>query len=779
MALSEPQLAQKRLSELRTPTKPIILFKRFLKTRVDPDGDLLWSYSAQEGRLNFGRSSLHNYRVQAGVHLRASRRGVEVKISPGLLELESRASDTLALSQKFEVVATDSSALTRKIRLSNLGKEAVKVIVISLHDPTSINFRGSSDPPGGVGVNAFNRGDHVAIDDLGDVAGARVIGCSPAPGITYMTKDKTRVLELLERGELSESTAGISGPIMVLTQHELEIAPRSSAGVTFVSVHNSSGLDGALSTFTSIISHEGGGVVEKPQQQQRPVPPVIASSSQDLNFAFAWALSRVSAIEGDPSLLDRLETIRSLSLVNPELCLRIVGEAMASQRKNGALPHSLEKGTDGVLETSLFLMNASLAFRVLAEKKEIRACFQSLKRAAKYLRDLARHRLVHCNPALPQGWRRELRAGYPTGILTEVNFAIAGALRAFGALAAALGKGSDAALASDASENLIGLIREKLLGGISAGLVLNVDKKGRVHREESIDQVLACYRLPLSQSLTAALARRMLEKDFETGFGPRTLPTTSTLFVNGNYFEGQLGGYWTRAALACALVSYRAGYAGLGSAQLLKVSKLVHDGVAGLPGEFPYWFDPENRGSHGEESDPVAAARLIESVFYGEMGLWEENRADPPKATQVKWLFASGFGNGGSQALFLGREGDEVRIETSSREPRKADGTYGRFERLVTKPHVMAVQFSDPGNLVCLGSSSDQPFSCVLSVPLRDPSLARHLVARLEEFNCESGRWVEGPTVRLQEKLTVSVNLPPYGWKMLRLRPPPTPSSLS
>ena len=97
----------------------------------------------------------------------------------------------------------------------------------------------------------------------------------------------------------------------------------------------------------------------------------------------------------------------------------------------------------------------------------------------------------------------------------------------------------------------------------------------------------------------------------------------------------------------------------------------------------------------------------------------------------------------------------------------------------MTKPHVMAVQFSDPGNLVCLGSSSDQPFSCVLSVPLRDPSLARHLVARLEEFNCESGRWVEGPTVRLQEKLTVSVNLPPYGWKMLRLRPPPTPSSLS
>src|SRR5436309_11306215 len=126
------------------------------------------------------------------------------------------------------------------------------------------------------------------------------------------------------------------------------------------------------------------------------------------------------------------------------------------------------------------------------------------------------------------------------------------------------------------------------------------------------------------------------------------------------------------------------------------------------------------------------------------MGLWEENRADPPKATQVKWLFASGFGNGGSQALFLGREGDEVRIETSTREPRKADGNYGTFERLVTKSHVMAVQFSDPGNIVCLGSSSDQPLSSVLRVPLRDPSLAGRLVARFEEFTWDPGSLVVG-----------------------------------
>src|SRR5207244_13458689 len=104
------------------------------------------------------------------------------------------------------------------------------------------------------------------------------------------------------------------------------------------------------------------------------------------------------------------------------------------------------------IETSLILIYASRSIRVLEEKKEMRAIYRSLTRAAKYLRDLSRTGLVHCNPALPQGWRRELRAGYPTGILAEVNLGIAGALRAFGALSAFVGKGSDAALASAASE---------------------------------------------------------------------------------------------------------------------------------------------------------------------------------------------------------------------------------------------------------------------------------------------------------------------------------------
>src|SRR2546426_1743574 len=104
MALSEPQLAHKRLSELRTPAKPIILFKRFLKTRVDTDGDLLWSYSAQEGRLIFGRSSLIIYGVKQGEGLGVSRRGGGIRNSPSFLGLNSEGPELFRFPQSLKAL---------------------------------------------------------------------------------------------------------------------------------------------------------------------------------------------------------------------------------------------------------------------------------------------------------------------------------------------------------------------------------------------------------------------------------------------------------------------------------------------------------------------------------------------------------------------------------------------------------------------------------------------------------------------------------------------------
>ena len=139
-----------------------------------------------------------------------------------------------------------------------------------------------------------------------------------------------------------------------------------------------------------------------------------------------------------------------------------------------------------------------------------------------------------------------------------------------------------------------------------------------------MDSAVSAYRHQFMGSAEQAAVHRLIEKDFDTPYGPRCVPATNQVYFNSSYGRGQLGGVWTRATLAHALVCYRAGLPGMGSLALGKVGRLVGDDairVGGTPGEFPLWVDADGRAVHGEESDPVAAARFLEVLLEGELGL--------------------------------------------------------------------------------------------------------------------------------------------------------------
>jgi len=748
------------------------MFGHYLKARLDPEGDLLSTFSARAGRLIFGRDSLHVFKLDSGVRIRGSKRQPKVTISPSALRVDSRPFESIHVSQTFELLPGDSAAILRRVRLANLGGDPVRLAVLSLHDPTSVNFRGASDPPGSIGVNAFNRGDHVAMDELGTDTGARVIGSAPSPRSIYMTKDKTRALELLGKGELPDSTDGISGPIMILMQSELGISPRGFADITIVSAFNSEHLEAATSTFRVLISDAGRGV------RQADSRVFFQSSNQDLNLAFAWAVSAVNSAEGESNLLEKIEVLPSLSLVNPELCARTLAQIKTLQRRNGSLPHSEEMSREGILETALFLAHGSRYLRFLSEKA-VRAQYSALRRAAEYLIEVSSSGPIRTDSSLVQGWRRHLKVGYPRGVLSEVNLTVAGALHEFGRLATLLRRGSDASRARKGSDLLIAGIKERLVESDSGKLVLNIDDRGRIHREETADQLVGLMRFQIDHKLASSIVHRLLKADFETGYGPRTIPKSSLVFVNGSYLQGQAGGYWTRAALAHALLCYHSGYPGIGSTQLGKVSKLALGALFGVPGQFPYWIDPENHDSCVEGSDPVAASRFIECLVHGELGLSEEGLR-PPKVTPVNWLFISNLSLGDRMALFVGRHEHQVMVASTS--TRLAEGTgsiYQRFEQLDSSNHkVVGGQFIGTGQLICLGNLSSLPSSSTLAVPLRDASMSRHLTASLQEFDPGIGRWIERPAVRVLERMTFTVVVQANSWRILKLCSP-GPSSLS
>ncbi len=578
--------------------RSIYLFRRDLRARVEPDGSSSWVHSATARKLLFGRETTEVFKIQSGVKIAVKPLDISVRASPASVSYTHRGQEKVQAAQSVRLVVGDCAGSVRTVRLTNKGDAVVKLRVLSLHDPTSLNYRRERDPPGEIGVNAFNRHDQVVMDDVGDTTGVRVVGFSPRPSIIYMTKDRSRAAELLALGELPESSLGMSGSVILLTQHDLDLPPGATAEVRSVSVYHPSSLESALNA-AALRPTEGEADVAESRGME------FASSSASMNFAFDWAKAALFAIEGEGNLAERLWSGVALSMMRGDYFEKLAESVKRSLRKDGTIRYS--EGTAagehteraGPVETSLYLLSVCAYLSARARDKTlVKKWYPHLKKVGDGLAGMVRDGLVSSPPDSPDGWRRRLGAGFPTGNSAEVNLLALRALRDASTIAYLAGKGSDSAKFRELSVRLLNALNERLRDSESGVLALNIDGRGVVHKEITIDQAVGLSYCSPDQNLASSVVHRLLEKDFETGYGPRTVPGSNNLYYSSSYGEGQLGGYWTRAAISHAVLSFLTGYPSIGSAQLEKVARLVHldaERLGGMPGEIPYWIDTERR----------------------------------------------------------------------------------------------------------------------------------------------------------------------------------------
>jgi hypothetical protein len=769
--------------------RSIYLINRDLKARVEPDGSSSWVYSATARKLLFGRETTEAFKIQSGVKIAVKPQDIVVRMTPVSVSYNARGQERIHSAQSVSLVIGDCAGSVRKVRLTNRGDALAKVRVLTLHDPTSLNYRRERDPPGEIGVNAFNRHDQVVMDDVGDTTGVRVIGFSPRPSVIYMTKDKGRAAELLTLGELPESSLGMSGSVILLTQHDLDLLPGATAEVRSISVYHPSALESALSAAV-MRPTEGEAEISEPRG------PDFTSSNLSLNFAFDWAKAAIFAIEGEGNLAERLWSGVALSLLRSDYFEKLVESVKRNMRKDGTLNYS--EGTSGgenaeragPVETSLYLVGVCAYLSARSrDKKLVKKWYPHVKKVGDGLSGMASGGLVPSSLESPDGWRRRLGAGFPTGYSAEVNLLVTRALRDAATMAYLAGKGNDSAKFRELSVRLLNALNEKLRDSESGALSLNVDSRGVVHREITIDQAVGLSFCSPDQNLASSVVHRLLEKDFETGYGPRTVPSSNNLYYNPTYGDGQLGGYWPRAAVSHAILAYLTGYPSIGSAQLEKLARLVHldaERLGGMPGEFPYWVDPERRQIMSSGSDPVAASRFIEAVLFGEAGLSlgpQGVRFRISEASQLRWLFIHDLNLDRRGSIFVGRSlgrafvastFEQEALEESSRTNRQGvTTTSSRFpecERIRGPAGLEGGLFWDSSSsLLCLGNTGSSACSGLLSVPLRSKSFSTALFAQMEELQQETGLWTKVERVKLLNRLETKVDLKPNSWKMLRL----------
>ncbi len=753
---------------LRSSTlkRPLSLWSREARIIADPEGSVRSFESYSEGRALFGFERQWFYKMQAGVLVQAQKTDWSVKASPRLLQFSARLFDCLEAVQSVRFLPGSTIGYARAVRLRNAGQSQLRLRVIGMFDPTAAQFE-SSGRWGSIGLNAFNRDSHVAMDEVSDPPSARVIGTVAQPSRFYMTTSRPKAQELVASGELPEATAGMSGQVIVLSLHDLDLAPGETRELTSVSIYNPTKLEDALGDFRE---------VQKGEKRANGPLPFIACSSQQLADAAAWAASELESSGHASDVLDQFECLTANSLLDHSRLPQSFDRAKASVRKDGAIPHSAAQLEPGVLETALALQGFSRHLVLAQDKRLSRSQYPTIRKMAVYLMSASNEFTVRCDMSVPQGWRRRLGRGYPTGEIPEVLLAVAGSLAAAAQAAVQVARQEDAARFKERSELLCETVRKRLTDE-RGFLSLCLDSGGRLRAEETIDMAVAAYRHPFNQASEQAAVHRLMEPDFETPYGPRCVPTTNQVYFNRTYGSGQLGGYWTRAALAYVLVCYRAGLAGIGSLTLQKVAKLVTEDSArmrGSVGEFPLWADFEGGEVHGEDSDRVAAARLVEGLIFGEGGvLLSASGASlsPPGASSLGWIIASDIWLGEPVTFFVGRAAGRAHTFFSAGRVQGRGATrFASAEPLEAPARgVFAVSFSGPGQVICLGNSSGSAALAKMSFAPRAHELSKRLSTPLEALDPSAGSWEKVGTLRVLPVMTFDANLGPGEWKAFRV----------
>ncbi|MDV3244875.1 MAG: hypothetical protein LYZ66_06880 [Nitrososphaerales archaeon] len=757
-----PRADEFRASSIR---RPLTLRKGDLRLSLEPDGTVRFLQSLREGRLLFGREQLQFYKAQSGILMRGQRPDWTVRLTHSIASLSASIFQSVEASQRLRLLPPPAEGYARTLVVRNIGSAPVKVRLISLQDPTAAHFREKNYDWGALGVNAFNRSSHIAMDEVADSPAARVVGAKPQPKLFHMTSDPVKAAELLQAGELSEPTAGMSGQVLVLAEYEFDLPVGGSSELNLLSLYDPTRLEGALSGFealsTSFDTSEG-------------VSFSATTSSPAVTAAASWAKSALEGVEYEADALDRYEAVRGVAFVDPRAARSIVERARASVTRSGSLGHSADQSRPGLLDTAVFLEGTCLLALLSPEKKYARSLYTLVKKLIGCLMSSSSDGVVRTDPSLPQGWRRKLGRGHPTGEIPEVSLSVASALYYAACLASRLGKGVESARWAERSKLVTESVKTRMLD--ERGYLALCFDGGKLRSEETVDQAVACYRAMPGSAVASSEIHRLLEKDFESGWGPRTVPTTNRIYFNATYGEGQLGGYWTRAALAHAVLAYRAGLAGIGSIELEAIARLPSAEavkLGGAPGEFPYWVDLLRREAHGPGSDPVAASRFLEALVCGELGLSVGSTGlsfNPSPTSRLKWLLLAGVNLGKRTSVFVGRghgrayafAAAEARIESGWKFS-GAEAAESHDARL------SAVSFFGPGQTVCVGNGSEGTVRSAVSFRPRDPALAKHLSVELQELETSTGSWKKVSTVRVLSSMSIEAVLGPHEWRAFRV----------
>jgi hypothetical protein len=219
-------------------------------------------------------------------------------------------------------------------------------------------------------------------------------------------------------------------------------------------------------------------------------------------------------------------------------------------------------------------------------------------------------------------WRNIIPYYTLDGAVTEINAESYFAVEAAAMIAAVCDEPGDWERWSREATALREAMMAKLFNADTSAFVLNYDHDGNYQDNFTADEVFPVLFNVADEPVRRAILRRLLEPDFSTPVGVRTISTADSWYFPSHGF-GLLGGVWPDLTLWFVVALARNGSPQQAVVRLEQIYASMEAGAARntVPGQFGEWFDGGSLTNRGMYLSPWTGAKYLWAVAETVCGL--------------------------------------------------------------------------------------------------------------------------------------------------------------
>jgi hypothetical protein len=219
-------------------------------------------------------------------------------------------------------------------------------------------------------------------------------------------------------------------------------------------------------------------------------------------------------------------------------------------------------------------------------------------------------------------WRNIIPYYTLDGAVTEINAEGYFAVEAAAMLSAILDETANWERYSAQARALREAMMSKLFNSDSSAFVLNYDHEQNYQDNFTADEVFPVLFNVAEQPVRQAILRRLLEADFTTPVGLRTISTADSWYFPSHGF-GLLGGVWPDLTLWFVVALARNGFPESAVHWLEAIYTSMEAGASRntVPGQFAEWFDGGSLTNRGMYLSPWTGAKYLWAVAETVCGL--------------------------------------------------------------------------------------------------------------------------------------------------------------